>query len=50
MFNGRTEITGTVGEDVVVFNGDDLATRWNLYDITFGGRFAWWLAYTVSAL
>jgi hypothetical protein len=68
VFNGRTEITGTVGEDVVVFNWDvvlrsgsrvggdvisledpqieegatiggsvdDLATRWNLYDITFG--------------
>jgi nitrate reductase NapE component len=29
---------------------DDLATRWNLYDITFGGRFAWWLAYTISTL
>jgi hypothetical protein len=29
---------------------DDLATRWNLYDITFGGLFAWWLAYTISTL
>jgi hypothetical protein len=29
---------------------DDLETRWNLYDITFAGRFAWWLAYTVSTL
>jgi hypothetical protein len=29
---------------------DDLATRWNLYDVTFGGRFAWWVAYTVSTL
>src|SRR5919106_486315 len=29
---------------------DDLQTRWNLYDITFGGRLAWWLASTVSTL
>lgn len=31
-------------------NVDDLSTRWNLYDVTFAGRFAWWLAYTVSTL
>jgi hypothetical protein len=35
----------TVGGSV-----DDLATRWDYYDITFAGRFAWWLAYTVSSL
>jgi hypothetical protein len=29
---------------------DDLARRWDFYDITFAGRFAWWLAYTVSTL
>lgn len=29
---------------------DDLATRWNLWDITFVGRFASWLAFTVSTL
>lgn len=29
---------------------DDLETRWNFYDITFVGRFAWWLAYSVSTL
>ena len=29
---------------------DDLATRWNLYDMTFAGRFAWWLGATVSSL
>jgi hypothetical protein len=29
---------------------DDLQTRWNLYDITFAGRFASWLAFTVSTL
>ena len=29
---------------------DDLETRWNFYDTTFAGRFAWWLAYTVSTL
>jgi hypothetical protein len=82
VFNGRTEITGTVGEDVIVFNGavvlrsgsrvggdvvsrqapqiedgatvegsvDDLETRWNFYDVTFVGRFGWWLGYTVSTL
>jgi hypothetical protein len=31
-------------------NVDDLATRWNLTDITFGGRLAWWLGSTVSTL
>jgi hypothetical protein len=29
---------------------DDLATRWNLYDITFAGRFASWLGFTISTL
>lgn len=28
----------------------DLARRWNVYDVTFIGRFAWWLGYTVSTL
>jgi hypothetical protein len=41
----QIEEGATIGGSV-----DDLATRWNLYDITFGGRFAWWLAYTVSTL
>ncbi|HZD18613.1 MAG TPA: polymer-forming cytoskeletal protein [Actinomycetota bacterium] len=31
-------------------NVEDLATRWDFYDATFVGRFAWWLAYTVSSL
>ena len=34
----------------VAGNVSDLATRWNFYDITFGGRLAWWLASTVSTL
>jgi hypothetical protein len=34
----------------VAGNVTDLATRWNFYDITFGGRLAWWLASTVSTL
>jgi hypothetical protein len=29
---------------------EDLATRWNLYNFTFVGRLAWWLAITVSTL
>ncbi|MGZ8636611.1 MAG: hypothetical protein ACXWX2_06515, partial [Actinomycetota bacterium] len=29
---------------------DDLPTRWDYWDVTFLGRFAWWLAYTVSTL
>lgn len=29
---------------------DDLETRWDFWDVTFVGRFAWWLAYTVSTL
>jgi hypothetical protein len=29
---------------------DDLEARWNFYDIGFVGRWAWWLAYTVSTL
>jgi hypothetical protein len=41
----QIEEGATVGGSV-----DDLATRWNLYDVTFAGRFAWWLAYTVSTL
>jgi hypothetical protein len=39
----QIEEGATVGGSV-----DDLATRWNFYDITFAGRLAWWLAYTVS--
>jgi hypothetical protein len=34
----------------VVGSVDDLPTRWDYWDITFVGRFAWWLAYTVSTL
>lgn len=29
---------------------DDLATRWDFYDTSFIGRYAWWLAFTVSSL
>jgi hypothetical protein len=29
---------------------DDLQKRWDYWDITFVGRLAWWLAYTVSTL
>jgi hypothetical protein len=29
---------------------DDLPTRWDYWDVTFVGRFVWWLAYTVSTL
>lgn len=29
---------------------DDLPTRWDYWDITFVGRLAWWIAYTVSTL
>ncbi|MGA9161514.1 MAG: polymer-forming cytoskeletal protein [Actinomycetota bacterium] len=29
---------------------DDLPTRWDYWDITFVGRLAWWLAYSVSTL
>ncbi len=41
----QIEEGATVGGSV-----DDLATRWDYWDITFVGRFAWWLAYTVSTL
>ncbi len=41
----QIEDGATVGGSV-----DDLATRWDFYDVTFVGRFAWWLAYTVSSL
>lgn len=41
----QIEQGATIGGSV-----DDLATRWNLYDTTFAGRFAWWLSYTVSTL
>jgi hypothetical protein len=34
----------------VVGSVDDLPTRWDFWDITFVGRFAWWLAYSVSTL
>lgn len=43
--NPEIEEGATIGGSV-----DDLQTRWNLYDFTFVGRFAWWLAYTVSTL
>jgi len=29
---------------------DDLQTRWDVYDVGFAGRYAWWLAYSVSTL
>lgn len=29
---------------------DDLPTRWDLYSVGFLGRYAWWLAYSVSTL
>ena len=41
----QIEEGATVGGSV-----DDLARRWDFYDITFAGRLAWWLAYTVSTL
>jgi hypothetical protein len=41
----QIEDGATVGGSV-----DDLPTRWDYWDITFVGRFAWWLAYTVSTL
>jgi hypothetical protein len=39
-------------EDGAVVEGsiDNLPTRWDVYDVTFVGRFVWWLAYTVSSL
>jgi hypothetical protein len=41
----QIEDGATVGGSV-----DDLPTRWDYWDITFVGRLAWWLAYTVSTL
>ncbi|HEX6261974.1 MAG TPA: hypothetical protein VF097_03900 [Actinomycetota bacterium] len=41
----QIEDGATIGGSV-----DDLQTRFDLYDSTFVGRFAWWLAYTVSTL
>ena len=41
----QIEDGATVGGSV-----DDLARRWDFYDVTFVGRFAWWIAYTVSTL
>ncbi|HEX6208608.1 MAG TPA: hypothetical protein VF058_09675 [Actinomycetota bacterium] len=41
----QIEEGATIGGSV-----DDLQTRFDLYDSTFIGRFAWWLAYTVSTL
>jgi hypothetical protein len=35
----------TVGGSV-----EDISKRWDVYDATFIGRFAWWLGYTVSTL
>jgi hypothetical protein len=39
-------------EDGVTVEGrvTDLARRWNFYEVTFVGRFAWWLGYTASTL
>ena len=65
MFNGSVVLRSDsrVGGDVVsrqapqIENGAtvegsvyDLPTRWDYWDITFVGRLAWWLAYTVSTL
>ena len=41
----QIEEGATVGGSV-----DNLPTRWDYWDITFVGRLAWWLAYTVSTL
>ena len=35
----------TVGGSV-----DDLETRWDFWEVTFVGRFVWWIAYTMSTL
>ena len=41
----------TIEEGAVVEGSvEDISTRWDVYDATFIGRFAWWLAYTVSTL
>jgi hypothetical protein len=65
VFNGRVVLRSgsRVGGDVVsrqapqIEDGatiegsvDDLPTRWDFWDITFVGRFVWWLAYSVSTL
>jgi hypothetical protein len=41
----QIEDGATVGGGV-----DDLETRWDYWDVTFVGRFVWWLAYSVSTL
>jgi hypothetical protein len=41
----QIEDGATVGGSV-----DNLPTRWDYWDMTFVGRLAWWLAYTVSTL
>src|SRR5215218_4161374 len=41
----QIEEGATVGGSV-----DNLPTRWDYWDVTFAGRLAWWLAYTVSTL
>ena len=41
----QIEEGATVGGSV-----DNLPTRWDYWDVTFVGRLAWWLAYTVSTL
>jgi hypothetical protein len=65
VFNGDVVLRSgsRVGEDVISLEDpqieegatiggsiDDLSTRWNLYDVTFAGRFASWLAFSVSTL
>jgi hypothetical protein len=65
VFNGDVVLRSgsRVGEDVISVEDpqieegatiggsvDDLSTRWNLYDVTFAGRFASWLAFSVSTL
>jgi hypothetical protein len=41
----QIEDGATVGGSV-----DDLATRWDFWNVTFVGRLGWWLAYSVSTL
>ncbi|MCI0636313.1 MAG: hypothetical protein L0206_20720 [Actinobacteria bacterium] len=41
----QIEVGATVGGSV-----DDLETRWDFWEVTFVGRFVWWLAYTASTL
>jgi hypothetical protein len=52
VFHGNVEITGTgeVQNDVVVFDGDVVVRSGAHIDIGVASRFAWWLAFTASAL